>query len=214
VEIRDCIRIACESQPDGRYVPNVSELERLRQTDSGLEKHSVDGSGFCYWYAGLSVVGYFRTQSKDILRVRDAEIELVRKRFPDSSSVVLLIETSREQNEAGFFFWDPNTLIPFSFKSFPFDTAALQGATGQAIRHPEPASQGVEELPPEPEIDVKRWQTGNLDIRTRWAAEAMILASRSTAVACPLSEEVLLRPPAWCAAGCPLLQEVSSNPSA
>ena len=136
VEIREFIRIACENPSDGLYTLNVSELERLRQTDSGLEEHTAHGSGlFCNWYAGLSVVGYFRTQSKDVLRLRDAEIELVRKRFPDPSSVVLLIETGRRQNEAGFFF--PNTSVPFSFMNFPFDAAVLQQRTERA-RRPQP----------------------------------------------------------------------------
>jgi hypothetical protein len=172
VEIHDCIRIPCEYQSDGLYALNVSELERLRQADSGPEKRAVHG---------LSVVGYFRTQSKDALRLRDAEIELVRKRFPDPSSVVLLIETSREQNEAGFFFWNRNIFTPFSFMDFPFDTAFLRR---WATRHwIEPAALASEEVEgPEPEIAAKRGHEDSLGLRTRLKARALVrtLARLST----------------------------------
>jgi hypothetical protein len=174
VEIHDCIRIPCEYQSDGLYTLNVSELERLRQVDSGLEERAVHG---------LSVVGYFRTQSKDVLRLRDAEIELVRKRFPDPSSVVLLIETSREQNEAGFFFWNRNTLIPFSLMNFPVDAALLRRwATRHLIEPSALASEEVEEAPPEPEIAAKRGHRDSLSLRTRLAAGAVVrtLAGLST----------------------------------
>src|SRR5689334_25428317 len=43
VEVRDCIRIPGENQSDGPYTLKVSELDRLRQTDSGLEEHTVHG---------------------------------------------------------------------------------------------------------------------------------------------------------------------------
>src|SRR5712691_2632539 len=171
VELRDFIRIACENPSDGLYALNVSELERLRQTDSGLEEHTAHGSGlFCNWYAGLSVVGYFRTQSKDVLRLRDAEIGLVRKRFPDPSSVVLLTETGRRQNEAGFFF--PNTSVPFSFMNFPFDAAVLQQRTAPHLM--EPPALASEELEEEPGIAAKNGLRDSLGLRTRLAAPAMV----------------------------------------
>jgi hypothetical protein len=171
VEIHDCIRIPCEYQSDGLYTLNVSELERLRHVDSRLEGRAVHG---------LSIVGYFRTQSKDVLRLRDAEIELVRKQFPDPSSVVLLIGTSREQNEAGFFFWNRNIFTPFSFMDFPFDTALLERwATRHWIESSALASEEVEEAPPEPEIAAK---PGQRESRTRLAAGAVVrtLAGLST----------------------------------
>src|ERR1700720_3869469 len=157
-EIHDCIRIPGEYQSDGLYALDVSELERLRQADSGPEKRAVHG---------LSVVGYFRTQSKDALRLRDAEIELVRKRFSDPSSVVLLIETSREQNEAGFFFWNRNTLIPFSLMNFPFDAALLRRWGMRHLTEPSAlASEELGEAPKEPAIPAKRWHRDSLGLQT------------------------------------------------
>ena len=171
VELRDFIRIGSANPSDGPYTLNVSELERLRQTDSGLEEHPAHGSGlFCNWYAGLSVVGYFRTQSKDVLRLRDAEIELVRKRFPDPTSVVLLIETGRQQNEAGFFF--PNTSAPSSVMNFPFDATVLQQRTAPHLM--EPPAHASEELEEEPEIGAHDELRGSLGLRTRLAAPVMV----------------------------------------
>ena len=174
VEICDCIRIPGENQSDGLYTLKESELERLRQTDSGLEEQTAHGSGlFCNWYRGLSVVGYFRTHSKDVLRLRDAEIVLVRKRFPDPSSVVLLIETSRGKSEAGFFF--PNTSVPFSFANFPFDAALLQRrAAPHLMESPAPPSEEVAELPPELEIAANGGPSGSLGLRIRTAASSVL----------------------------------------
>ena len=156
VEIHDYIRIPCGHPSDGLYALNVSELERLRQARA---------------VRGLSVVGYFRTQSKDPLRLRDAEIELIRKQFPDPSNVVLLIETSREQNEAGFFFWNRNTLIPVSLMNFPLDAVSLRR---WAMRHLiEPSALGAEP-PQEPEIAAKRGHKDSLGLRTRLAAGAVV----------------------------------------
>ena len=109
IEIRDCVLVAPSPHPSGFYVLNLAELDRMRQAD-----------------ATLSVIGYFRTQSKGIPRLRLEELELVRKHFSDPSNVVLLIQTSVEPNNAGFLSWKKDVFLPYSFQEFPLDAGLLR----------------------------------------------------------------------------------------
>lgn len=106
LEINDYVWVPSE-EPGTQYHQDPSELKRLQ---------------LVYTF----VVGYFRTQSEDNLRLRDEEITFVGKHFRDSANVVLLIQNSRELHTAGFFFWmQEGVFAPVSFMDFPLDAKLL-----------------------------------------------------------------------------------------
>ncbi len=79
----------------------------------------------------LSVVGFFRTQAETDLRLRDEEVDLVRKHFCDPSNVVLLIQTAGASSKGGFLFWSDNDFYPFSFLDFPLDVEELRSSAAR-----------------------------------------------------------------------------------
>ncbi len=115
VRINDYVWISPE-KTGTRYHVDPSALERLRQERSAREEDVVR----------LGVVGYFRTQARDDLQLRDDEIRLVREHFQNPTDVVLLIRTAEKPFTSGFFFWmREGEFAPVSFKDFPLDTALL-----------------------------------------------------------------------------------------
>ena len=116
VEICDLVAVPGVSPADGCYRLDVAELKRLREEMPSAKAGS----------AGLSVVGYFRSQPQGMLSLRDGELDLVQKEFRDPANVVLLVQTSTEPFNAGFLFWDSDTFTPFSFMDFPLDLDALR----------------------------------------------------------------------------------------
>ena len=106
LEINDYVWVSSEEQPDSRYQLNPSQLKHLR---------------FVY-----TIVGFFRTQPKDNLGLRDEEISFVGKHFCNPTDVVLLIQTSPHRYAAGFFFWmREGVFAPVSFMDFPLDAELL-----------------------------------------------------------------------------------------
>lgn len=117
VEIDDYLWVASNRPADSQYSLDISILERLRS-----EYGARPGNG------GRQplVVGYFRTQAKDHLRLRNEETGLVREHFHDPANVVLLILTSTRPPTAGYFFWmEKDVFAPVSFKDFPLDAKVL-----------------------------------------------------------------------------------------
>ena len=107
LDIDDYVWVS-SGQPGSQYHLDASEIQRLRSV---------------YTF----VVGYFRTQPEDNLHLRDEELTLVGKHFPDPTNVVLLIHTSRQPYTAGFFFWmNKGVLAPCSFMDFPLDAELLR----------------------------------------------------------------------------------------
>ncbi len=122
LEIDDYVWVSSEG-PQSEYAVNLEALERLR---------------LVYTF----VVGYFRTQADDDLRLRDAEVNFIRNHFADPTDAVLLIQTAREPYTAGFFFWmGRDVLAPLSFMDFPLDAELLR-------REPEPAPIEARTAPP------------------------------------------------------------------
>lgn len=120
-EIRAYAYIPADSQPDGRYVLDATKLEALRKaTDKRAEENEAPP---------LSVVGYFRTQSEDELRLRDEEVAFVREHFRDPSNVALLVQTAGVSSKAGFLFWSGGDFFPFSFMDFPLDAEQLRASS-------------------------------------------------------------------------------------
>ena len=135
IEIDDYLWVASKRPSDSQYSLDISILERLRS-----EYGARPGNG------GRQplVIGYFRTQSKDHLRLRNEEIGLVREHFHDPTNVVLLILTSTRPPTAGYFFWmEKDVFAPVSFKDFSLDAKVLLQAQPRSAALP--ASQPVEE---------------------------------------------------------------------
>ncbi|HVO98357.1 MAG TPA: TonB family protein [Bryobacteraceae bacterium] len=127
LEINDYLWASPE-QPGTRYRLDPSALERL------CAEHSAqDGDAL-----RSGVVGYFRTQARDELLLRDDEIRLVREHFQNPTDVVLLIQTSDELFTSGFLFWmREGDFAPFSFMDFPLDPGLLQAkASGTPATQP------------------------------------------------------------------------------
>ena len=115
VRINDYLWISPE-KPGTRYHLDPSALERLREERSAREEDAVRSG----------VVGYFRTQARDDLQLRDDEIRLVREHLQNPTDVVLLIRTSDKPFTSGFFFWmREGEFAPISFMDFPLDAGLL-----------------------------------------------------------------------------------------
>lgn len=128
LEIDDYLWISSEEQPSSRYSLDTSALEGLRAEYSAREEGAHQSQ----------VVGYFRTQAEDNLRLREKEISLVQKRFRDPTDVVLLIGTSNKPYTSGFLFWmTEGDFTSFSLMDFPFDEGLLPAKAGGALAtHP------------------------------------------------------------------------------
>jgi len=137
LELEGYAWVSREREQDGKYGLNTTELERM------CAEHEAKGQ---------AVVGYFRTESGVNLELRSAEIELIRKYFPDPQCVALLIQTSTTPYNAGFFFWMSNgVLAPLSFLDFPLDVARLQFHTEPGPDEPGPETEFETGVSAEPE---------------------------------------------------------------
>ena len=115
VKINDYLWISPE-KPGTRYHLDPSALERLREERSAPAEDAMRSG----------VVGYFRTQARDDLQLRDDEIRLVREHLQNPTDVVLLIRTSDKPFTSGFFFWmREGEFAPISFMDFPLDARLL-----------------------------------------------------------------------------------------
>jgi protein TonB len=107
------------------------------------------------------VVGYFRTDVREGLRLYDEDLSLIDEFFPEPTNVFMIIR--REDSEtptAGFFFWDGSEVFANStFLPFPLDEQLLQsrteltvltreGAVAPAPVTPAPVDPGLEPAAP------------------------------------------------------------------
>jgi TonB family protein len=139
VRINDYLWISGE-KPGTRYHLDPSALERLREERSAREEDAVRSG----------VVGYFRTQARDDLQLRDDEIRLVREHLQNPTDVVLLIRTSDKPFTSGFFFWmREGEFAPVSLKDFPLDAGLLHTEESRTpATEPAAAEQMPRLLPP------------------------------------------------------------------
>ena len=74
----------------------------------------------------LSLVGYYRTEPGDALRLNDHDLSLAELFFEKPHQVFLLLqETGFGSPNATFFFHEENRLANFAFLEFPFDASEL-----------------------------------------------------------------------------------------
>ncbi|MDQ6758280.1 MAG: hypothetical protein M3Z32_00270, partial [Acidobacteriota bacterium] len=112
-----------------------------------------------------TVVGYYRVEAGEMLRLSPHDIELAERFFPAPSSVILLIHPERMgPPKAGFFHWDGGQLFgDLSLQEFPFDSALLDTEHRQETK-PEPQPRAVP-----PRGALAEDQEENAPLRSEWA---------------------------------------------
>jgi protein TonB len=166
IEIVDYVLAFRGQHSEVHYKVNLAVLEMLRQDQSGL-----------------SVLGYFRTQSESFLRLRDEEVEFFGKHFPDPSNVVLLIQTSCEPNNAGILCWGDGVFLPYSFMEFPFDSELLRREVEANLIDKAPAlpaaiGRELQTIPPTTTLDrqTKDRQTEDRQTKPHFPGRPMLAA--------------------------------------
>jgi len=126
LEIEDYIRVP-SGTGDGQYAWSATAFKQMGRPNDEMRS-----------------VGYFRTESGDTLTLRDEDLDAVQEHFPDRNNVVLLIQGSGEERNAGFLFWDGDAFTPFSFLNFPFDAEVLKREASERSADPPVESEEAE----------------------------------------------------------------------
>ncbi len=72
------------------------------------------------------VVGYYRSDADGLIRLRQADLELMQQRFQDPSDVCLVISPSASSGtQAGFFCWQGRTIAVNPLLTFPLSVGEL-----------------------------------------------------------------------------------------
>jgi hypothetical protein len=99
----------------------------------------------------LSVVGFYRSHTRDELYMDDADLKLARRFFPEPGNVFLLVRPFASRPcIGGFFFWEDGEIYREStYLQFPFERRELGG--GEPRQEPPPPPRSAQpEAPPLP----------------------------------------------------------------
>ncbi len=101
---------------------NLSEKD-LVGLEAALEHWKSDSAG------KLSVVGFYRSHTRDELYMDDADLALARRYFPEPHNVFLLVKPfATRPCVGGFFFWENREIRrESSYLQFPFERRELGG---------------------------------------------------------------------------------------
>jgi hypothetical protein len=110
---------------------NLSEND-LVAFEGALERCRSDPA------AKLSVVGFYRSHTRDELYMDDADIGLARRYFPEANNVFLLVKPfATRPCVGGFFFWEHGEINrAASYLQFPFQRRELGGGEPRAAAPP------------------------------------------------------------------------------
>ena len=110
---------------------NLSEND-LVAFEAALERWKSGAAG------PLTVVGFYRSHTRDELYMDDADLALARRYFPEPGNVFLLVKPfATRPSIAGFFFWEGGEIYrESSYLQFPFDRRELGG--GERLPAPPP----------------------------------------------------------------------------
>jgi hypothetical protein len=139
VRIEDAIAVACEYLRGPSYILSEADLGRFDEIASRYD----DGGG------AKTVVGYYRSNTRDTLEISAEDRALLDSRYPADGSVFLLIKpfatmiaqgafTARE--EGVFSEGEPDT--------FPFRRKEMGGGSGRPARPPRAPAAAEEPMPP------------------------------------------------------------------
>lgn len=82
VRIEECVNIPCEHLHGPSFILSDSDLPAL---DRELAGHAVNSNG------PLHVVGFFRSNTRELLQLSDDDLTLLDARFPDADAICLLV---------------------------------------------------------------------------------------------------------------------------
>jgi hypothetical protein len=121
---------------------NLSEKD-LVAFEATLERWKSDPAG------KLSVVGFYRSHTRDELYMDDADLGLARRYFPEPDSVFLLVKPfATRPCVAGFFFWENGEINRgASYLQFPFERRELGGGEPRAATTPRKPQAEASPLP-------------------------------------------------------------------
>ena len=102
----------------------------------------------------LSVVGLYRSHTRDELFMDDEDMGIARRYFADPWNVFLIVKPfMMRPSIGGFFIWENGTIFrESSYQQFPFSRKELGGGEAQAVRptKPAPAPEPAPAPPPPP----------------------------------------------------------------
>jgi hypothetical protein len=110
---------------------NLSEKD-LVAFETAMERRKADAAD------KLSVVGFYRSHTRDELYMDDADLALARRYFAQPGNVFLIVKPfATRPCVGGFFFWEDGEIARGStYRQFPFDRRELGG--GEPRPEPEP----------------------------------------------------------------------------
>src|SRR5437867_1548581 len=117
---------------------NLSENDRVA-FEAAIARRQADAD------PELSVVGFYRSHTRDELYMDDADVALAQRYFPTAGNVFLLIKPYASRTSVGgFFFWENGKINrESSYLQFPFH----RGELGGGERRPDPVAARPESEP-------------------------------------------------------------------
>jgi len=118
---------------------NLSEND-LVAFEAALERSKSSAAG------ALTVVGFYRSHTRDDLYMDDADLALARRYFPEPGNVFLLVKPfATRPSIGGFFFWEDGEIHrESSYLQFPFDRRELGGGEHRPAPPPAPPPRAVQ----------------------------------------------------------------------
>jgi hypothetical protein len=122
---------------------NLSENDRIAFEAAIARRRAAAG------ISGQSVVGFYRSHTRDSLFMDDADLALATGYFSDPENVFLLIKPfATRSSVGGFFFWEDGAIKrESSYLQFPFDRRELGGGENRPAPLP-PRHETERPLPP------------------------------------------------------------------
>ena len=98
---------------------------------------------------GLRVMGFFRVQRDEELRLNPEDLALAKAGFSKPEDVFLVVQSGADGAKASFFFWDGDQMYgDFAFLEFPFDASCLSIRKNSRMERPAEQSPPVTEAAP------------------------------------------------------------------
>jgi hypothetical protein len=108
--------VECDYSRGPLYMPSGADKERIKQA---LERAADTGGG-------MSVAGFFRSNTRRNLVLDDEDLAVARELFSAPNHVFLLVRPFvMKPCVGGFFFWENGQLAEASYQSFPFKRTEL-----------------------------------------------------------------------------------------
>lgn len=106
--------ITCDYSRGPLYLLSDADKERLREAVERLKA------------SPLSIVGFFRSNTRRDLAVDDEDLSLYQEFFSDSNNVFLLVKPfAMKPSAGGFHIWEEGRIQPESYLQFPFRRSEL-----------------------------------------------------------------------------------------